>query len=64
MTAWGRVSEAQKGRTDGTRSDRTLTLAVNRHVEVLYTAIGAKNFAEMVFIDVLCEFLDDNLAVV
>lgn len=36
-------------------------LAVDGHVEVLYPAVGAEDLAQVVFVDVLGELLDDDL---
>lgn len=38
-----------------------LTCSVDREVQILYLAILAKDFFEMLLVDVLGESLDDNL---
>lgn len=43
------------------RGNLELTLAVDGHVQVLYPAVGAEDLTQVVFIDVLCKLLDDDL---
>jgi hypothetical protein len=36
-------------------------LAVDRHFQVLNVAVGTKDFAQVCFVDVFCEFFDHDL---
>jgi len=40
------------------------TLFVHRKLEIAYAAVGAEDFAEMAFVDVLGQSLDDDLCLV
>ena len=43
------------------REKRLLTLAIHREVNLFDRSIGAEYFAEVALIDILGEFLDNNL---
>lgn len=61
---WGVVSERIDGGRLGAREWGMSTLFVHRKLEIAYAAVGAEDFAEMAFMDVLGQSLDDDLCVV